>query len=49
MLALDAVRQSRILLQRIERVGEDWPRVEITTCDCTRIYSEWLDAERTAI
>jgi hypothetical protein len=29
--------------------GEDWPRVEITACDCTRIHSEWLDAERRAI
>ena len=26
--------------------GEDWRRVEITARDCTRIYCEWLDAER---
>lgn len=29
--------------------GEDWRKVDITARDCTRIYSEWLDAERTAI
>ena len=29
--------------------GEDWRKVEITARDCTRIYSEWLDAERKAI
>ena len=29
--------------------GEDWRKFEITARDCTRIYCEWLDAERKAI
>ena len=29
--------------------GKDRRKVEITARDCTRIYSEWLEAERKAI
>lgn len=29
--------------------GEDLRKVEITARDCTRIYSEWIDAERKTI